>query len=348
MPELRKDPFSDRWVIFAEDRDRRPNEYRRTHYQRQASRCPFCAGNERSTPAPIALYGHNHQPKHPASQLDQDWLVRVVPNKFPALTKNGSADTSPLAPQLPRAEPRPVLNPLFESRPAIGSHEVVVESPRHVASLTALTDDEVKLAIRAYHDRLRHLRQLESIAYALVFKNVGPAAGASLEHAHSQIAATPIVPIDVQRELDAAAHYYATDGCCAYCRILDQEFATGDRVVAETTHFFAFCPYASRTPYEMWILPKRHVSHFDQQNSDSLPELALFLRQCLRQLESLHPHLAYNFFIHTAPFDTSDLDHYHWHIEVIPRLTTAAGFEWGAGCFINPVLPEKAAMALRG
>jgi UDPglucose--hexose-1-phosphate uridylyltransferase len=347
MPEIRQDPLSSRWVIFAEDRERRPNEYRLARHHRHASQCPFCAGHEADTPPPIAQYGRDGRQALGPVQTHEDWLVRVVPNKFPALVGHDHA-----ADDAERTRPVPPCHPgrprdLYQQRPAIGSHEVVVESPRHVASLTELSHDEAMLTLRAYRDRLRHLRQVHTLRYALVFKNVGPAAGASLEHAHSQIAATPILPVELQRELSAAETSYAMHGECLFCRMLEQELAEERRLVATSADGIAFCPFASRTPYETWVLPRQHASHFEDQSLEQLADLARFLPQVLERLERLHPRLAYNFFLHTAPFDTLPLHHYHWHIEIIPRLTTAAGFEWGTGLFINPVLPENAARTLR-
>lgn len=341
MSEFRKDPLSDRWVIFAEGREDRPNEYRLTNYQRSATRCPFCAGHEEDTPEPLAAYRGNGQ----TGQSD-DWLVRVVPNKFPALTADVPLDTA-IRSEL-QVQPQTARPAGCQLRfTAVGSHEVVIESARHVAGMTELSDEEVRLTLQAYQDRLQVLGQRNDLRYGLVFKNVGPAAGALLEHAHSQILATPMIPAEVHRELTMAAQWSSVHEKCIFCDLLEHERADGSRIVDQSASFSAFCPFASRMPYEMWILPQQHQSDFRQLESDQLTELAKFLQRILKKLESLHSHLAYNFFIHTAPFDTPALHHYHWHIEIIPRLTTTAGFEWGTDFFINPVLPERAAQAMR-
>jgi UDPglucose--hexose-1-phosphate uridylyltransferase len=330
MPQLRKDPLSDRWVIFAEGREGRPNEFERGGRRRPNLRCPFCAGHEADTPPAIAAY---YAPSAKHGDNGRMWSVRVVPNKYPALLSHGRTD--------------PMRRGLYEGCDAVGAHEVIVESPRHVASLSQLTREESRMMMLAYRDRIRALQQACDFKYALVFKNVGPGAGASLEHTHSQIVATPMVPGEVQRELIAAEQLYEDDGQCFFCRVLADEQAHHQRMVAESDRFLAICPFASRMPYEMWVLPRLHASHFECQERDELAELADFLQQIIRKLESLHGHLAYNYFIHTAPFDTIPLRHYHWHIEIFPRLTTTAGFEWGAGYYINPVLPEQAAAILR-
>ena len=330
MPQFRKDPLSDRWVVFAEGRDDRPNEYEHHGHRRPAARCPFCAGHEEDTPPQIVAYASKSRAR---KQNGRDWVVRVVPNKYPAFQPQG--DTSP------------VEQGLYVGCAAIGTHEVIIESPRHVASLSQLDDEEVTLMLQAYRDRILALQHIAGFRYALVFKNVGPEAGASLEHSHSQIVAMPMVPNEVERELTASQKLFRRHHGCFFCQVIAQERADRQRFVAESQRFTAVCPYASRMPYEMWVLPRRHASHFECQEDDALAELADFLRQLVRKLESLHGQLAYNYFIHTAPFDTSPLRHYHWHIEIFPRLTTTAGFEWGAGYYINPVPPEQAAAILR-
>jgi UDPglucose--hexose-1-phosphate uridylyltransferase len=330
MRQFRKDPLSDRWVAYAQGRDDRPNEFESNGRRRPDARCPFCAGHELDTPPEIISYSVPHSGQQPGGQ---PWLVRVVPNKYPAFQPTGHTKVD--------------QHGLYQGAAAVGDHEVIVESPRHVASLGELTDQEVELLFFAYRDRLRGLQQCEGHKYALVFKNVGPQAGASLEHSHSQIIATSMVPPEVAQEMRAAKRLFQCDKACFFCRVLEDERRHGQRFVAETTRFAAVCPYASRMPYEMWVLPRGHASHFETQDEASLAELAKFVRELIRRLESLHGPLAYNYFLHTAPFDTFDLHHYHWHIEILPRLTITAGFEWGAGYYINPVPPEQAAAILR-
>jgi UDPglucose--hexose-1-phosphate uridylyltransferase len=330
MPQLRKDPLSDRWVIYAEGREQRPNEFERLERRRADARCPFCVGHEGDTPPPIASYRAGDSNR---SGNGDPWSVRVVPNKYPALLTRGVAD--------------PTQRGLYVAGEGVGAHEVIVESPRHVASLSELTADEARLMMLAYRDRMQALQRVSGLQYALVFKNVGPEAGASLEHVHSQIVATPMIPSEVQRELTACKRLYRLHRRCFYCQVIEDELTHRLRLAAESDHFLAVCPYASRMPYELWVLPRAHASHFERQEPAELAELADFLRQLIGQLELRHAHLAYNYFLHTAPFDTSRLRHYHWHIEVLPRLTTTAGFEWGAGFFINPVPPEQAAANLR-
>jgi UDPglucose--hexose-1-phosphate uridylyltransferase len=330
MPQLRKDPLSDRWVIYAQGREQRPNEFERLGQRRADARCPFCPGHEKDTPRQIATYrGTNAFP----SDNGDEWSVRVVPNKYPALLTRGDSE--------------PPQRGFYMVGDGVGAHEVIIESPRHVASLSDLTADEARLTMFAYRDRMLALQRVAGLQYALVFKNVGPEAGASLEHVHSQIVATPMIPSEVQRELTACKRWFRLHRQCFFCQVIKDELTHRLRLAAESDHFLAICPYASRLPYEVWVLPRDHQSHFEHQEPVELGELAEFLQRLISKLESRHEHLAYNYFIHTAPFDTSRLRHYHWHIEVLPRLTTTAGFEWGAGYFINSVPPEQAAANLR-
>lgn len=330
MPQLRKDPLSDRWVILAEGRDERPNEYERRGQRRSGLRCPFCAGHEADTPPTVVSYG---AAEDVALHHRDDWLVRVVPNKYPALLPHGNAT--------------PASNGLYESCDAVGAHEVIIESPRHVSSFSELTAAEARRVMLAYRQRLRFFQTTGDYRYALIFKNVGPEAGASIEHAHSQLVATPMIPIEVRQELDGAQRLYQQLDDCFFCRVIAHESAEQIRLAGCSDRFVAICPFASRMPYELWILPRQHGSHFEHQGDDELAELAQFFQQMITRLESIHGHLAYNYFLHTAPLDAASLSDYHWHLEVFPRLATTAGFEWGAGYFINPVPPEQAAAVLR-
>jgi UDPglucose--hexose-1-phosphate uridylyltransferase len=224
---------------------------------------------------------------------------------------------------------------------------VVIESPRHLRSLTELTDAEVALVFRAYRDRTRDMERDKQVAYALAFKNVGPAAGASLEHIHSQIVGLPLVPPVMHEELQGAAKFFAIQRDCVFCHLIQQELLARRRIVVRVEQFVAICPYASRFPYEVWVLPERHSASFQHSPDAQLAVLARTARCILSALERGCGITAYNFLIHSSPFDIDCQDHYHWHMEIIPRTVKAAGFEWGTGMQINPVLPEEAADQLR-
>lgn len=329
MSDLRRDPISGRWVIIAPNRSDRPHEFEHVPQRRgDAAECPFCEGNEAATPEEIfAIRPTGSPPGGPG------WRVRVVPNKYPALTAAGDLTR--------RTEG------LYAAMDGFGAHEVIIESPRHVQSFSELTDAEACDTLAAYRQRLLALKEDGRLVYGMVFKNVGAAAGASLEHTHSQLIALPIVPINVWDEMNGSLEYYQHRNCCVFCDLVDQERAAGVRMVEESAHFSVFCPFASRFPGEMWIVPKRHASHYEQIEDAEIADLAGALRRSIGRLDRALDRPAYNFIVHTAPFDISDAMYYHWHVEVIPSLTRTAGFEWGTGFYINPAPPEEAARILR-
>ncbi len=328
MPDLRKDPIVGRWVIVAKSRARRPHDFDTTPQRRRSGFCPFCEGNEDKTPNEIIAY------REPGSQPNREgWRVRVVPNKFPALEIEGDLNK--------RGEG------IYDMMRGVGAHEVIIESPRHLISTSELSEPHLREVLWVYRDRLVDLKRDPRLVYGMVFKNVGAAAGASLEHTHSQLIVTPIVPINVWEEMTGSLEFYNYRGRCVYCDMIQQELATEKRMVIDTPGFAAFCPFASRFPFETWLLPKVHSSHYENIQKNGVEELAGVLRQVIAKIEVALDQPAYNYIIHTAPFDTQELAHYHWHIEIMPSLTKAAGFEWGTGFYINPVPPEEAAAFLR-
>jgi UDPglucose--hexose-1-phosphate uridylyltransferase len=323
MAEFRKDLLTDRWVLIAEHRAARPDEFRDKAVRRIVAPCPFCAGHEDQTPSAVATYGENAWPDG-----GEPWQVRVVPNKYPAVQSDGH-----------------VTGITAGAQSARGRHEVIIESPRHVVTLSELTDVQVELTFLAYQDRLRCYRDETDLAYALVFKNARAEGGASLEHAHSQLIATPMVPCEVAQELAGAERFQQSRGECPFCAMLHGEMASGQRLVAATEHFVAVCPFASRFPYEVWVLPRVHGDRFEEDPHSA--ELARLVRDIVRRIESLLPGTAYNYWIHTAPLKRTSQSVFHWHVEIITRMSRMAGFELGAGYFINPVAPEQAANRLR-
>jgi UDPglucose--hexose-1-phosphate uridylyltransferase len=268
------------------------------------------------------------------------WQVRVVPNKYPA-TVRPQESTPGKTPA--RGEPIELL----QTVPATGAHEVIIESPRHIRSVTELSASELAEVFRMYAQRLDHHRRSGFYRYGLLFKNVGSAAGASMPHAHSQLIALTAVPAGVAEELAGSLEFHASTGRCVYCRMIELERSRCARVVAESKSLVAVCPFASRFPYETWLLPREHTSGYESVTRCQAGATASLMARVLRGMERLLDRPAYNYFIHTAPFDRHPLDHYHWHIELIPRLTKIAGFECGTGVYINPVAPETAARQLR-
>jgi len=329
MSEFRRDILTDRWVILAENRAGRPDEFVPAAPRPIVTPCPFCLGNEQETPEAVACY-----PPSRAASPHPSWEVRVVPNKFPAVDFSG-ADPSARAESPTTCDGR-------------GAHEVVIESPHHVVTLSELTDEQVEWTFAAYQDRLRHWQDESDLAYGLVFKNARAAGGASLEHTHSQLIATPMVPVEVAGELARCREYQRKHAKCPICEITIRELTAEQRIVTRTEHFVVCCPFASRFPYEMMVMPSKHASRFEDLEQEVCNELAHLVRHLISRLERTLAEPAYNYWIHTAPWNRGrDVGYFHWHIHLAPRLTRMAGFELGAGYFINPVSPEAAAGRLR-
>ncbi len=328
MPELRKDPITGRWVIIATDRARRPSDFTREPVPRPSARfCPFCYGSEQKTPPEVLAY------RSKGAQNQPGWSVRVVPNKFPALGIEGDLNRQGEG--------------IYDKMNGIGAHEVIIETPEHDKTLAEVSDKQVEEALWAYRDRVLDLKRDKRFRYIILFKNHGEAAGASLEHTHSQLIALPVVPKRVKEELDGAKIYFDFRERCIYCDIVRQETLSGERLVSETDRFLVVEPFAPRFPFETWIVPKRHDSHFEESDAGTLQNLAGVLRQTLRKIDQVLERPAYNFIVHSAPLQEPQLAHYHWHVEIIPKLTKVAGFEWGTGFYINPTPPEESAKFLR-
>lgn len=328
MSQLRKDPINGRWVIIAPDRAKRPEDFSQEFRRVSVGFDPFGEGNEDATPPEILAY------RNPGSRPNgPGWRVRVVPNKFPALQVEGDL--------------RKRGDGIYDLMNGIGAHEVIIECPQRETNMARLSVENIREVLWVYRDRLVDLKKDQRLVHGLIFKNKGAPAGASLEHSHSQLIVTPVVPISVQEELDGALEFHNYRGRCIYDDMIQQELATGDRMVLDTPHFVVFCPFASRFPFETWILPKHHSSHYENIQRQGIEELGLVLKTLLMKLEVALDDPPYNYVIHTGPFNVTELPHYHWHIELFPRLTRVAGFEWGSGFYINPVPPEEAAAFLR-
>lgn len=328
LSELRKDPITGRWVIVLTGRPQRPSDFvREPFFTPSGGFCPFCEGHEEKTP-PEVLAFRSSGPANGAG-----WSVRVVPNKFPALRVEGELGRQGEG--------------MFDKMNGIGAHEVVIECPDHQVSLADLAEKQVRDVLWAFRCRTLDLKQDRRLRYIVLFKNHGPAAGGMLEHTHSQLIALPVVPGRVREELDGAASYFHYKERCIYCDLVHQESQAGIRVVTETERFLVVEPYAPRFPFETWIVPTRHESHYEDADQASLENLAWVLRATLRKLDKVLERPAYNFTIHTAPLQESAMAHYHWHIEIMPKLTRVAGFEWATGFHINPTPPEESARFLR-
>jgi UDPglucose--hexose-1-phosphate uridylyltransferase len=327
MSELRKDPVVDRWVIIATERSKRPHANRTTTQSDRDDPCPFCAGREGETPPEVLAY------RDPSTAANTPgWGVRVVPNKYPALASMGDISQPP--------------GSAYVALNGLGAHEVVIESPEHCLSMAELGDGRIEEVLRAYRERLIVLQTDQRWQSILIYKNQGSAAGATLEHVHSQLLALPIVPREIDQEWRALiAHHDATKRCL-YCEMLDRERADQCRIVFETAAFMAFCPFASRFPFELCLMPKEYSPAFDAVANDELPELAFMLRRSLQRLAGIADP-PFNYVIHSAPLREPMREHYHWHLEILPRIAKIAGFELASGYYINTVAPEIAARQLR-
>lgn len=329
MPELRKDPVTNQWVIIAAERALRPDHFSRRDEEKRGGFCPFCPGNERSTPAELLSYRPTN-----TSKDNEGWWLRVVPNKFPALR--------------PEEPPTRSGEGMYDKITGYGAHEVIIESPDHEHTFADLTVDQVQEIIWAMRDRCIELQKDPQIRYVMIFKNWGSEAGSSQDHPHCQIIALPIVPKQVQEELAGALRYYEYKERCCYCDMIQQELKNNERVVVESDLFVSFMPFASRSAYETWIVPKEHSCFFDQIQKNQVQDLSRILKKTLSLLKESLDDPAYNFVIHTTPYDgTGNVPFYHWHIEIAPKLNRSAGFEWGTGFYINPTPPEQAAKVLR-
>ncbi len=328
MPELRKDPIIGRWVIISTERGKRPHDFVVEEEVVKGGFCPFCPGNEHTTPPEIfAIREPGTEPNTPG------WHLRVVNNKFPALVLEG--------------EPDRMGEGMYDKMNGIGTHEVIIENPDHHVTLSTISIDGFVNVLTAYQKRIQALAQDPRFRYVLIFKNQGRAAGASLEHSHSQLIGLPIVPELVMEELNGAKFYYNWKERCVFCDMIRQELQQGVRVVLENEAFLALCPFAPRSPFEVWILPKTHLSSFVDLEQKSFRLLAEIFSETLKRLEKSLGKAPYNFILHTAPIREPEVPYYHWHFEIMPKLTLMAGFEWGSGFFINPTPPEDAAQYLK-
>lgn len=327
MPELRQNPLSKDWVIIATERAKRPHDLANKRDDRKqlpphSATCPFCPGNEQMAP--------------PASMQivrDGQWQVRVVPNKFAALSPEG---------ELFRR-----TDGLKRIVSGVGVHEVIVETPQHNLTTALLNQDDAELILQCYQERYLTISRDPRVDLITIFKNHGSSAGTSLEHPHSQLIATPIISPEIRRRMEDAMRFYDDEGQCLFCKVMAEELADGVRVVHETEHFVAFIPYASLSPFSMWIFPRRHMASFGQIHEEEISDLSCILQNVLAKLYYGLGDPDFNYVVRSAPSENRYSRYYHWYVSLIPRLTKIAGFELGSGMYINVTLPEENAAFLR-
>jgi UDPglucose--hexose-1-phosphate uridylyltransferase len=334
-PEFRRDPLHHTWVVFSPERQRRPQDYSPAILH-AGTLDPFAGGNERLTPPEVyAIREPDTKPNTPG------WRVRVVPNRYPAMRIEGELQANPEG--------------LYDRLSGIGAHEVVIETPDGDLALEELPLPAIAEVLASYRERILDLEKDHRFQHIYVFKNVGPSAGASLVHAHSQVVALPLVPSLVEGKLIRAREHYAAKQRSLFSDILHIERTEGLRLVAENDGYFLFCPYASRFPFELAIFPKRHHPDFVSCSPTELHDLAEVLRFALQRLNAVLEKPGYNLLLHTAPLRRTSTERfastrhdYCWHVEIVPRFNPLAGFEIGLGAYINTVYPEEAARFLRG
>jgi len=329
MPEMRRDPVVGRWVIIDSEHLKGPSDFpKEDNTPTRQAVCPFCPGREYQTPAEVDAV------RPMSSQANTSgWQVRTVPNKFPVLSSEGTIEKEGRG--------------IYDQMTGIGAHEVLIEGPDHDKNLTELTKEEMQLVISQYQSRFRKLSSDSRFKYVVIFKNFGSSAGATVEHPHSQIIALPMVPKTVLEELKGAEHYHQYRGRCVFCDMISQEYQDKERIIVENNSFLAFCPYAPRYAFETWIIPKGHSADFASTDEATQAQLAQILQDVLKKFKKVLGNPAYNYYLHTAPIGHANLACYHWHIEIIPKLTRSVGFEWGTGLHIVPTFPQEAARYLR-
>jgi len=328
MPEIRYNIVTREWVIIATERAKRPEEFARANVRRAkleayVASCPFCPGNEAMTPAETL-----RMPKIGA------WQVRVTPNKFAALDESAELIRSSAG--------------LQRTISGAGRHEVIIETPRHDKTLALLEERELDRVIESYQQCYARVTDDPRVAHATLFKNHGERAGTSLEHSHSQIVGTPIIPPQVRERMETALRFYDATGDCILCAMMADELLGQERVVEQNDDFVAFIPFAAQSPFHLWILPIRHTATFLEASDHELASLARMMRSVLRRIYFGLENPDYNLTLRTPPREANGMKYYHWYLSMTPRVTRIAGFEMGSGMFINTSLPEKSAEFLRG
>ncbi len=329
MPELRKDPLLERWVLVAPERADRPHAFLKPRDEGDEASCPFCPGNELTTANEL------HAVREPGSQRNgPGWSLRVVPNRFPALRIE-------IAPQRS-------AEGLLDQAGGTGAHEVIIESPDHRATLAKMPVAQVQDVLRAWQVRMADLSRDPRLLAAQVFRNFGVASGATLGHPHSQLIALPMVPTELSQELSTCEEHFARKGRCLVCDLLAQELRVGSRVVLQSEQAVVLAPYASRGPFELHVYPRAHRAGFENAPAHELAALAEALRTALRKLDGALDGPAYNLYLMSAPLRTPfAAPDYHYRLVIKPTLTQPGGFEWGTGYCINPTPPEEAARFLQ-
>jgi len=327
MAELRQNVLTREWVIISPERAKRPDEFARRKdaepvLPKYAPECPFCVGNEHLTVEELFRI-----PKH------NDWKIRVISNKYPALSNRGE--------RIRR------IDGIYRSMSAVGSHEVIIEHPLHNMTIALMGREEVADLLRAYRMRYSAIRRDSRVEAIILFKNHGEAAGTSISHPHSQLVATPIVPNQTRTRIEEAIRYFDDTGQCVCCRTVRDELLAKKRLIFQSKNFVAFIPYAALSPFHIWIFPLRHASSFEEINDVEIKDLAKCLKTVLAKLYYGLNDQDFNYSIRSIPTRDLHAEYFHWYFTIVPRVSKTAGFEIGSGMYVNTALPEESARFLR-
>jgi len=323
MAEFRKDPVDGRWVIIATERRKRFVGFHTEPYPESEERCAFCPGNEALTPGEIFSFRDSGSKKN-----EPGWRVRVIPNREPILRVETELTREGVG--------------YYDRISGLGAHEIIIESPNHNEVYSQLSVKSLGEIYLAYRERIIDLKKDQRLKYVLIFKNYGRTAGAIMDHPHSQLIALPILPKQITEEMRGAREYFQYRERCIFCDIIHQELEDKERLVFENSEFLVICPWAPIFPFELWVIPKNHRPSFDASRDDLLYLLAEAVKSAMTRLDQVLQRPHFNLILHTVPFGEEKCEYYHWHLEIMPRLTQVAGFEYGSGFYINPVSPEEA------
>lgn len=326
MSELRLNLIAKEWVIIATEHAKKPEEFRQWKEKRYLPEyldsCPFCPGNEATTPNEIFRV-----------EEAGTWKIRVIPNRLAVVSD--------------KVEGGRVNVGLRHSAIGVGRHEIIVESPIHNMSIPFLEIGDISGILKVYRDRFIEAYKDPKVEHVIIFKNQGEASGTTLQHPHSQLIGIPVVPQDIRARIEETMRYYNTTGDCLMCATINDELTDGKRIISATEHFVTFIPYAALSPFHTWIFPKRHMASFADIEDSEINDLAMALRTALSKLHYGLDNPDFNYVIRSEGPQKNHSKHFHWYLSIVPRLSQASGFALGSGMYINPSLPEKVASFMR-
>lgn len=326
MAEIRLNLITREWVIVAKEKCKKPEDCivikeKRIRPEFIAS-CPFCPGNESKTPCESYRV-----------EDEKEWKVRVVPNKFAVLLREG--------------ERTRIDSGLKRSVNGVGIHEVIIETPFHNLTTATMPDEQLREVIRTYKERFIHIYNDPRVVHVIIFRNNGPASGTTIEHPHSQIVGTPIIPLQIRNRSEEYRRFFDDNGVCLMCKTINDELKEGSRILFNTEHFVSFIPFAALSAFHLWIFPKRHSSSFADIREEEMSDLTINLKSTMKKLYYGLEQPDFNYIIRSDKPANTYPESMHWYISIVPRVTLASGFELGSGMYINPVIPEMSAEFLR-